>query len=78
MIKLTPEQRSRLRAVGRKPNHPDCGKENIALDELLDKLRMETPSAFLAPEELSKRIFMICPTGNVKGGFMFTSIQEIA
>ena len=78
MIKLTPEQRNRLKAVGRKATHPDCGKENAALDALLDQIRMENPSAFLAPEDLSKRVFMIAPKGNIKGGFIFNSIQDVA
>jgi hypothetical protein len=77
MIKLTKEQQSKLKTVGRKASHPDCGKANIALDDMVDKIRMENPSAFLSPEDLSKRVFMIRPESNILGSFMFDSIKEI-
>ena len=66
MINLTKEQQSRLKLVGRKPSHPDCGKPNPALDDMIDTLRIENPSAFLSPEQLSERVFMIAPMSNIK------------
>ena len=79
MNKLTKEQQNRLKAVGRKADHPDCGKPNTALDDLLDQLRMETPSAFLKEEELRYRVFMIKPKDNktLCRGFNFNSIKEV-
>ena len=77
MIVLTKEQRERLKTVGRKPNHPDCGKPNIALDEMIDKLRIENPSAFLSPEQLSGRVFLLKPNSAVKGSFLYYTEEEI-
>jgi len=79
MTKLTKEQQNRLKAVGRKADHPDCGKPNPALEDLIDHLRMETPSAFLKEEELRYRVFMIRPKNDKTPcrGFNFNSIKEV-
>ena len=79
MNKLTKEQQNRLKNVGRKATHSDCGKENKELDDLLDHLRMETPSAFLKEEELRYRVFMIKPKSDKVPcrGFNFNSIKEV-
>jgi len=79
MTYLTKDQQNRLKAVGRKADHPDCGKPNTALDDLLDQLRMETPLAFLKEEELRYRVFMIKPKDNktLCRGFNFNSIKEV-
>jgi len=79
MNKLTKEQQNRIKAVGRKAGHPDCGKENEPLNAVLDQIRMENPSAFLNPEDLKNRVFMIKPKDDklVCRGYNFNSIKEI-
>jgi hypothetical protein len=79
MIKLTQEQQNKIKAVGRDKNHPDFGKPNPALDAIIHKLKDQNPSAFLEPEDLIHRIFMVKPkSGFHYKGFVYHDIAEVA
>jgi len=58
---LTEQQKARLRKVARSPYHPDLGKENAMLLNVLNELSEETPKAFLKESELSERRFFHKP-----------------
>ena len=57
MNKLTQKQQDLLKLVGRTKAHPNFGKPNEALDNLVEQLKMENPNAFLRDFELRDRIF---------------------
>lgn len=70
---FTKAQRDLLRTVGRKPNHPDLGKANPQLDQMIQKIRFENPNAFLKDSDLSDRVFMDEPKDPrmVYAGFIY-------
>lgn len=58
---LTEQQRAMLRKVARSPYHPELGKENPKLDEVLATLRAESPESFLWESDLPSRRFFHKP-----------------
>ena len=54
---LTEQQRASLRKVARKPYHPELGKENPRLEEVISTLKAESPESFLFDSDLPKRRF---------------------
>jgi hypothetical protein len=79
MIKLTEAQRIKLKEVGRNKKHPDFGKNNPQLDIVLHKLKDQNPDAFLEPQDLIHRVFMIKPkSGFHYKGFVYHDIAEVA
>jgi hypothetical protein len=59
---FTKSQKDLLKSVGRKPNHPDFGKPNPQLDEVILKLRRDNPKLFLWDSELADRVFYHQPS----------------
>ena len=70
---FTKSQRDLLKSVGRKSNHPDFGKANPQLDEVILQLQRENPQAFLRDSELDRRVFMDQPANEnvMYGGFIY-------
>lgn len=58
---LTDQQKARLRKVARSPYHPDLGKENPKLDDVIETLKQESPKAFLFESDLPLRRFFHKP-----------------
>ena len=58
---LTEQQRAMLRKVARTPYHPELGKENPKLDEVLATLKSENPESFLWESDLPQRRFFHKP-----------------
>ena len=58
---LTEQQKARLRKVARSPYHPDLGKENPKLDDVIETLKQESPKAFLFESDLPLRRFFHKP-----------------
>jgi hypothetical protein len=78
MIKLSKEQQNRLKAVGRKADHPNCGQPNLNRDLEIEKIKGESPHAFLNGNDLYDRFFFIKPkTINEYAGYMYENIGEI-
>jgi hypothetical protein len=61
---FTKSQRDLLKSVGRKNGHPDFGKPNPHLDEVILQLQRENPQAFLNESDLYDRVFMDQPINN--------------
>jgi hypothetical protein len=70
---FTKSQRDLLKSVGRKSNHPDFGKPNPQLDDVILQLQRENPQAFLKDSDLADRIFMDQPADGktVYAGFLY-------
>ena len=58
---LTEQQRAMLRKVARSPYHPELGKENFKLDDVIETLKQESPKAFLFESDLPLRRFFHKP-----------------
>lgn len=58
---LTEQQRAMLRKVARSPYHPELGKENFKLDEVISTLKAESPKSFLWESDLPARRFFHAP-----------------
>ena len=58
---LTEQQRAMLRKVARSPYHPELGKENFKLDDVIETLKQESPKAFLFESDLPLRRFFHTP-----------------
>lgn len=58
---LTEQQRASLRKVARSPYHPELGKENIRLEEVIATLKVESPESFLFESDLPTRRFFHTP-----------------
>ena len=54
---FTERQKAKLKAAGRTDGHPLFGKENPALDKVLDEIYLENPNAFLEDEDFKNRVF---------------------
>ena len=54
---FTIAQKAKLKAAGRVEGHPLFGKENPALDKVLDEIYLENPNAFLEDEDFKNRVF---------------------
>ena len=63
---FTKTQQDLLKSVGRKTNHPDFGKPNPNLDEMILKLRKDNPQAFLRDVDLMERVFIHQPASAVQ------------
>lgn len=55
---LTKSQKELLKSVGRTKNHPDFGKPNPQLDQVILKLKLDNPHAFLMDTDLDDRVFL--------------------
>jgi len=63
---FTPAQKTKLKAVGRLPNHPLFGHENPALDKAIDEIYLENPNAFLYDDnDFSSRVFHHKPKDSI-------------
>lgn len=58
---LTEQQRAMLRKVARSPYHPELGKDNPKLDEVISTLKAESPKSFLWESDLPERRFFHKP-----------------
>ena len=58
---LTDQQRASLRKVARSPYHPELGKENNKLEEVIAILKIESPESFLFESDLPQRRFFHKP-----------------
>ena len=54
---LTEEQQQKLRSASRGKNHPLFGGLNYELDEIIEEVMKENPSAYYARHELKDRNF---------------------
>lgn len=58
---LTEQQKTSLRKVARSPYHPDLGKENPKLDDVIQSLKIESPESFVWESDLPARRFFHAP-----------------
>jgi hypothetical protein len=63
---FTKQQQDLLKSVARKDGHPDFGKPNPELEEVILKLRKENPHAFLTSVDLQERTFIHEPASNIQ------------
>jgi hypothetical protein len=63
---FTKEQKDLLKSVARKASHPEFGKANPQLDDMILKLRKENPHAFLRDVDMQERVFIHEPVSNVQ------------
>ena len=62
---FTDRQKEMLKAVGRKPNHPDFGKANPQLDRMIEILKLEASISFLTDDERNDRVFYHKPKNSL-------------
>jgi len=63
---FTKAQQDLLKSVSRKASHPDFGKANPQLDDIILKLRKENPKAFLRDVDLQERVFIHQPASAIQ------------
>jgi hypothetical protein len=73
---FTKSQQDLLKSVGRKPEHPDLGKPNPQLDEVIHKLRKDNPLAFLRDVDLQERYFHHQPVSRIELKGYFKPLWE--
>lgn len=75
---FTKSQQDLLKSVGRTPRHPNFGKANPELDEVILKLQRDNAKAFLTDSDRYKRVFMNEPKNAniVCKGFVFPLEQS--
>jgi hypothetical protein len=75
---FTKEQKDLLKSVARKANHPEFGKVNPQLDDIILKLRKDNPQAFLRDVDLQERVFIHQPVSNVQlKGFIKPLLERV-
>jgi hypothetical protein len=63
---FTKSQQDLLKSVARKASHPEFGKVNPQLDDMILKLQKENPKAFLRDVDLQERVFIHQPASAVQ------------
>jgi hypothetical protein len=73
---FTKSQKDLLKSVGRNLNHPNFGKANPELDEVILKLRRDNPNAFLKDSDLRDRVFVNQPVSNIEmRGYVYPMLE---
>ena len=74
---FTKSQQDLLKSVGRSPNHPQLGTPNPQLDEVIHKLRIDNPRAFLQNADLMERVFINQPVSNLQlKGYVYSLLEK--
>jgi len=79
MIKLTKDQQNQLKQYGRTDKmDPVYGTPNPDLDACIEKLQRQNPDAFLKPQDLIHRVFMVKPKNVFSySGYVYGDIKEV-